>query len=256
MPLVDKHLWERTRQFVPNKRESSLRLTRWRKLRRSNRRRKSVLSFWWGPLLICALAGCGFVAVACKLSNQPNFEVYQPEASLYVVHVTEEQIEKLYQAENVRSQAMSLSDEDVGISLDAILPEPQERQAIRMVPMNLQAERPPLYVLPVDAYLPKMREHTPEYTGEAEILWVADSALRASRFAVTLPYFADDEGLGEVRFAVELNEAGHVVEALRFAPAGAETERLRQLREAILKGRGRQAARGEVRIFWKTRIKK
>lgn len=256
MPFADKYLWERTRQFVPNKRESSLRLTRWRKLRRSNRRRKSVLSFWWGPLLLCALMVCGFVAVAFKRSQQPAIEVYQPEASLHMVYVTEAQIEKIYQVENVHNQAMALSDEDVGISLDAILPEPQMRQPQRMEPMLLQVEKSPPHTLSVDAYLPKMREHTPEYTGEAEILWSADAALRASRFAVTLPYFADDEGLGEVRFAVALNETGHVIEALRFAPAGAETVRLRQLREAILKGRGRQAARGEVRIFWKTRIKK
>jgi hypothetical protein len=254
--LNDEHLWERSRQFVPNKRESMLRLIRWRKLRKSNRKRKSAFSFWWGPVLICGLSFAGFIATAVKLSYKHPAVIPLPEAGLYMVHATAKVVEQLQRVENVRRQALALSDAEVGISLDAELPDPLAHVG-KAVAFDAEiAPEPEVYDRGTDAYLPQMYTPRVGLPCGMSLVFVADAALTERAFTATLPYFQDQPQFEEARFQVVLNETGHVIEILRFAPAGAETTQLRQVREALLKGYGNGPASGEIRVFWKTRIKR
>ncbi len=254
--LNDEHFWERSRQFVPNKRESMLRLIRWQKLRKSNRKRKSAFSFWWGAVLICVLVAAGFAETAVTLSYKHVPVSPLPEPGLYLVQMTAEEVARLQRAENVRRQAAALSDADVGISLDAVLPEPLMRldqpESFAMVALAPTEAEPRA----ADAYLPASYEVGAVRPIGQGIEWSVNDALKACTFTVALPYFQGPPQFEEARFRVVLNNTGHVIEVLRFEPAGVETTQLRQVREALMKGHGTGPASGEIRVFWKTRVKR
>lgn len=254
--LNDEHFWERSRQFVPNKRESMLRLIRWQKLRKSNRKRKSAFAFWWGPALICGLLVAGFAETAMTLSYKHVVMSPLPDPGLYVVQMTAAEVERLQRAENVRRQASALSDADVGISLDAVLPEPLMWSEQPMSFTRGASATSAVDSRAADSYLPASYEVGSAYPIGQGMEWSANAALKACTFTVALPYFQERPQFDEARFRVVLNNTGHVIEVLRFEPAGAETTQLRQVREALLKGHGTGPASGEIRVFWKTRVKR
>ena len=377
----DERLWERSRQYVPNKRVSMLRLLRWRKMRRTKRNRKSLLAYWWAPVAVTLTmaAGIFFAAMGLPEGNLREGESL-PEPGLYVVYTTQEMMTRLVRAENVRRIALALNDDEVGISLKAILPEPplyraqtlesQDYYALPVSEKHLSVEgflppmaeevmaypaqyavkwlpdaalsasgfkvelpspgadvretsagnlregeslpepglyvvyttqemmtrlvraenvrrialalnddevgislkailpEPPLYraqtlesqdyyALPVsekhlsvEGFLPPMAEEVMAYPAQYAVKWLPDAALSASGFKVELPSPGADVRETSARFGVRLNAAGHVVDVLRLAPAGRETAWLRQLRMALLKGRGTNAAQGVIRIYW------
>ena len=73
------------------------------------------------------------------------------------------------------------------------------------------------------------------------------AALAEAGFRASAPR---PEGRGRCVFWVELDAAGRVATAARFEPAGAETPALRQVRGALLAGRGHGAAQGFVTVVW------
>lgn len=247
----DERLWERSRQYVPNKRVSMLRLLRWRKMRRTKRNRKSLLAYWWAPVAVTLTmaAGIFFAAMGLPEGNLREGESL-PEPGLYVVYTTQEMMTRLVRAENVRRIALALNDDEVGISLKAVLPEPPLYRAQTV-------ESPDYYALPVsekrlsaEGFLPPMAEEVMAYPAQCAVKWLPDAALSASGFKVELPLPGADVRETSARFGVRLNASGHVVDVLRLAPAGRETAWLRQLRMALLKGRGTNAAQGVIRIYW------
>lgn len=254
-PHHEDYIWERSRQFVPNKRVSMLRLLRWRKMRRSNRRRKSVLAYWWAPTVTVAVASVGLFLTFFGL---PKGEVALaptlPKPGLYVVSMSQAEVNALVRQENVRRSSFALSDEDVGISLAQVVPEPPVRPLktieVPAMPVMAIAEAPK-----VDAFLPPMAAQRVFEEQGPSIETRFDTALRASQFEVTLPLPTAEVQGSAAAFWVRLNDAGAVVEVLRFDPVGVETAWLQLLRRALFKGRGTTAAQGMVRINWNTKVR-
>ena len=243
---------ERNRQYVPNKRVSTLRLMRWRKMRRSKRRRKSVIAYWWGPTLLAVLVSAGLLSVAFKLPSRVKKPLQSlPQPSLQVIYVTEATVNRLQRDENVRRQAMALSDEEVGISLTPLLPEPVKRvrkgvaSAVVSAPDSSEMEITP------DRLLPPMRDAEQVHTFEKGVKWVADEALMQSKFKVTFSSLSEEDTAEYACFQVQLNDTGHVVEVLRFEPMGPETPWVKHVRESLLMGLGKSAATGVIRVYRK-----
>ena len=250
-PHREDTIWERRRQYVPNKRVSMLRLVRWRKMRRTNRRRKSMVAYWWAPLLACLVVGGGLFGAYCGLPRgMERQEHVFPAPGLHVVYVTQEQLNAVMREETIRRIAHALSDEDVGISLVQALPEPQKRPlkpiVIPMIPTQSQHN-----LKDSTRYLPPAwRTEEQPAVANVSVWGFADAALRASAYQFTLPQEVENAEGAMADFWIRLNASGYVVEVLRFAPQGAETPWLTTLRKALLAGRGVSAAQGRVRIYW------
>jgi hypothetical protein len=243
---------ERNRQYVPNKRVSTLRLMRWRKMRRSKRRRKSVIAYWWGPILLAILVSAGLLSVAFKLPRRVEKPAQSlPQPSLQVVYVTEAMVNRLQRNENMRRQAMALSDEEVGISLTPLLPEPAKRTRKEVVTAVVSISDSSEKGVSPDTLLPPMRDTEQVHTFETGVKWVADDALTQSQFKVTFSPLSTEDSTDYACFQVQLNDAGHVVEVLRFEPTGSETAWVKHVRESLLMGLGKSAAMGVIRIYRK-----
>lgn len=252
VPVNGEHVWERSRQYVPNKRVSTLRLGRWRKMRRSNRRRKSHVAYWWGPVLLGTLVVAGLLAVAWRLPHgEPRVWPEPASPSLRVIAVPEATLLRLQRAENMRRQATALSDEEVGISLEPVLPEPAARVPQTVVPVAHRSSAARKIDTSPAAYLPQMHEQQQVRTTGNGIKWTLDAKLKACGFGVAFPLVSAEGAPDEVRFQVTLNDAGSVIEVLRYAPIGPETPWLKTVREALFTGHGKTAGRGEIRIYRK-----
>lgn len=219
---------------------------------RAQRRRRSpawrALLFWWAPALIVAVAALALAQAVAAFVGRPGAgpaaRYALPRPSLGLVAATAAQAEELRRLGNVRRLAGALGDADIGISLAPRLPEPD--------PLPLG----PLGALPRPraagrgvgaAALPPAAEALAAAPAPREARVRPSAALAEAGFRARLPR---PEGRGRCVFWVELDAAGRVATAARFEPAGAETPALRQVRDALLAGRGRGAAQGFVTVAW------
>lgn len=255
-PHHEDYIWERRRQYVPNKRVSMLRLLRWRKMRRTNRNRKSVFAFWWAPTVAVTVVSVGlFFAYFGLPRGEVKVMPPLPKPGLYVVSVSQAEVNALVRQENVRRSLMALSDDDVGISLAQVVPEPPVRPLKAIEAPTAPPEAAPKGFR-LDAFLPPMAAQQAVDVPETSIRSRVDASLRSSAFSVSLPQPPLEEPGASADFGIRLNDAGAVVEVLRFEPIGAETPWLQQLRQALFKGRGTKAAQGLIRIHWNTKAQK
>ncbi|MBQ9694422.1 MAG: hypothetical protein IJV69_06670 [Kiritimatiellae bacterium] len=255
-PHREDYVWERSRQYVPNKRVSMLRLLRWRKMRRSNRRRKSVLAFWWPPVVTIAIAGVSFFFAFLALPKaKRDTDKRLPRPGIYVVSTSQETLTALMRQENVRRIALALSDDDVGISLEQVLPEPQKRALIPIQSPTVPNAALQSEAFMADAFLPPMATEKNFSANASGVKMHLAPALLASQFEVVLPDLPTGTSASTADFWVTLNAVGAVDEVLRFAPVGEETAWLKALRKALFMGRGNAAAQGLIRIQWETEVR-
>lgn len=247
--------WERNRQYVPNKRVSMLRLLRWRKMRRTNRRRKSLIAYWWAPFLICSIVGAGLFGAYWGLPKSgPKNVRYPLNPTLRVVYTTQEVLNTLVKEENVRRLSMALNDDDIGISLHGTLPEPPQRAYLALPLPNFYAVETAAERTSPATLLPPMAPVKQVVTAPEVVVCTRDEALTACDFQATFPEVPADVAELSAKFFVRLNESGRVIEVLRLAPGGKESAWMRQLRTALLDGRGTGAAQGMLRIHREPKV--
>ncbi len=228
-------------------------------LRKRSRVRQAVL-YWWSPLLLIAIVGLLLTTTLWQsiyrwtpLYRQPQEKRahYLPIAGLRLVHASSDAIAAIIRTGNINRQTLSLSDDDVGISLQAPLIEPRYPSTSSFNPLILvgQTKRSTLSTL----HLPqKIYRHTPP--PPRTITVTCDTALTQSNYSPTFERWTKEELAnmqpGTARYQVTLDAKGLPILILRLAPIGQETVDLRKIRTILEQTRGKHAVTGELTITW------
>lgn len=221
-----------------------------RRRRRSPLRRAFI--FWWGALTVSvvtlwALAETveGFFrreAVAQRVEAR-----CQPvEDALRIYYIPRPAMEEIKRMGNVRRRPKEMRDEEVGLSLAPVLPEPKPLPQVHFAPLvGKVAETAPEPL----RILPQMTRQT--VLAPTRLRFSPDEPLVAVDFRPAvgdLPMMGDRAGVAE--FWVTLRADGWPESVLRLAPRGEETPWLRALRTRLNGTRGQRAAAGRVKVIW------
>lgn len=225
-----------------------------RRRRRSPVRR--AILFWWGTALLLVLLGGALVQLlALRAFWHPGSGAEMrwrlPQATLSLIYASEADVAEALRMGNTRRSARAMSDADIGISFEMPLPEPQP---IALKPL------PPLPTTLADSdqkgcalvTLPPMYHGDGESDPPAVIVRTAGT-LTAVGYEPKMVLKPEPDTRGTATFAVELDDAGHVVHVLRLTPSGEETPRLKMLRKILTRTRGTAAATGHVTFTWNTK---
>ena len=221
-----------------------------RRRRRSPIRRAFI--FWWGALTVSvmtlwALAETveGFFrreAVAQRVEARCR----PAEAALRIYYIPRPAMEEIKRMGNVRRRPKEMSDEEVGLSLAPVLPEPKPLPQVRFAPLMgevAEKEAVPLCVLP--------QMNRPVVLEATRLRFSPDAPLVNVDFRPSvskLSGMVDRAGVAE--FWVTLRADGWPESVLRLAPRGEETPWLRTLRTCLNGTRGQRAAAGRVKVIW------
>lgn len=215
-----------------------------------------AILFWWGTVLLLALAGClvGLLFLV-RVTHRPGWrsEVKWdlPQSSLCLIYASDTEIAEALRMGNARRSARAMSDADIGISFEMPLPEPDALSFNPLPPLPSEVavseqDRCALATLP------------PMYHGDVEldmpfVIVRTASTLTAAGYAPKILFNPEPDTRGTATFYVRLDENGRVLHALRLIPAGEETPWLNQLRKILLRTRGSAAATGRVIFNWNTK---
>ena len=223
------------------------------------RRQRSPLrrafTFWWGAAVLLALTGSAlsglifhgrFALPARDVGSR--WELPSPSMRLLVASASA--IESVVRAGNARRVAIDvLKERDVGISLEAKLPE------LKPLPKALQAEAPRIVFareeVPDKILPPVPADALAESAlGKDALVTRLDASLQKAEFALEPAKDAPPAGAGSAQFWLKLDAYGRAEVILRLYPAGEETAWLRHLRVKLEASRGKQSAEGTVTIIW------
>lgn len=215
-----------------------------------------AILFWWGTVLLLALAGClvGLLLLLRTIrrpgwGSEARWDL--PHSSLCLIYASDAEVAEALRMGNARRSARAMSDADIGISFEMPLPEPSALTFKPLPPLPTALVTPERDACAL-ATLPPMHNGDVKLDPPPVIVRTA-STLTAAGYAPKMLFNPEPDTRGTATFYVRLDETGRVLHVLRLSPTGEETPWLTQLRKILLRTRGTAAATGRVIFNWNTK---